>query len=82
MGLLSGVFDWIWTVALKKSASKGIKAGVAFIAAPTVLGFLSNIGINVEVNQELLTASVLAGLLAGYEFIRNYFKSKGLNFLP
>jgi len=77
-----GLFDWIWQVALKKSLTKGVKAGVAAIAAPAVISFLAKYGVKVEVDNDLVVASIVTGGLAGYEFTRNFLKGRGLNFLP
>jgi len=82
MGVFDGIRDWIWQIAIKKAATKGLKAGVAAIAAPAVLAFLAQHGVKVEVDNDVVVASLIAGGLAGYEFIRNFLKGKGLNFLP
>lgn len=75
-----GIFDWLWEVALKKAAAKGVKAGIA--AAVAFLPVLHQYGIDVKVDEAALAMSITAAAVAGYEFIRNYLKSKNLKFLP
>lgn len=77
-----GLFDWIWQVALKKALGKGVKAGVAVVAAPAVIGFLAQYGVKVEIDQNVMAASVVMLAVGGYEFVRNFLKGKGFNFLP
>lgn len=82
MGLFDGIQNWLWQVAFKKAASKGIKAAVAVVLAPTVIGFLSAHGVHVQVDNAAVEASAVAGLLGGYEYVRNFLKGKGFSFLP
>lgn len=82
MGLFDGITNWIWQVAFKKSAAKALKAGLAVIAGPAVLGFLAQHGVKVEVDNDVVLASAVAGIIGGYEFIRNFLKGKGFSFLP
>jgi hypothetical protein len=82
MGLFDGIRNWVVNIAIKKAVSKGAKAGVAAVLAPAVIAFLANSGVKVEVDNDLVVASVIAGVLGGYEFVRNFLKGKGLSFLP
>lgn len=77
-----GIFDWLWQIAFKKALTKGVKAGVAVVAAPTVINFLSKYGVQISVDNDMVVTSAVAGVIFGYEFIRNFLKGKGLNFLP
>lgn len=77
-----GVFDWLWQVALKKAAAKGVKAGLATALSPAVLAFLKAHGITVEVDEAILIPALAATLFGAYEFIRNWLKGRGLSFLP
>jgi hypothetical protein len=75
-----GVFDWLWEIALKKAVAKGLKAGIAAVIA--LLPALQQFGVEVKVDDAVLAAAITSGGVAGYEFLRNYLKSKGLKFLP
>lgn len=82
MGLFDGIKEWFLRVALQKAASKGAKAGIAVVFAPAVIAFLAQHGVNVQVDNNVVEASVIGGIIFGYEFVRNFLKGKGLSFLP
>lgn len=82
MGLFDGIQNWLVSVALKKASSKAVKAAVAVVAAPTMLGFLNAHGVKIEVDNQALEASIVAGVIFGYELVRNYLRGKGFSFLP
>ena len=75
------VFDWVWQIALKKAVTRGLKAGIAIIAAPSILAFLAQHGVTITINQGVLEASIVALAISGYEFSRNWLKTKNVKLI-
>lgn len=82
MGMFDGIQNWLVNIALKKASAKAVKAAVAVIAAPGLIAFLAANGVKVEIDNQALEAGIVAGVIFGYEFVRNFLRGKGLSFLP
>ena len=76
------MFDWVAKIAIGKSVSKGVKAGLALFAGAGLVETLKSFGVTVEIDQNVLAASLGGAVLGIYEFVRNYLKSKGITKVP
>lgn len=73
MSLLTSTEDFLWRIAIKKAAARGVQMAAAFIASRLF------VELGVEVPQEVVAAAVMAKL----EILRNYLKiKKGWDWIP
>lgn len=75
-----GIKQWLFSFALKKAAVTLVKVTMASLIAVGPL--LQAQGIKIELNENLLVASVIGLTASVFEIVRNYLKHKlNLSFL-
>ena len=75
-----GIKEWLVEVAVKKALGKALTSFVGSLIV--FIPVLKNYGVNIELDEQLLSASALALVMGGYEFLRNFLKQKSNVKLP
>lgn len=68
--------EWIFGIAVKKGVSKAVTSAIA--SAVVFLPVLAKHGVTVEIDEAVLATALTALAYGGYEFVRNFAKSKGV----